>query len=65
MAQFFHPSAHIRETRPNKVKRCLTGVLVTGEGKQHVNRKEHMCYLIHINDFNDGSLPHLQEELQN
>ena len=62
MARFFHPSAHIRETRPNKVKRSLTGVLVTGEGKRRVNRKEHMCYLIRINDFNDGTVFHIYKK---
>jgi hypothetical protein len=56
MAQFFHPSMRIREKWLNEDKRRLTGVLVTGEGKRRVNRKEHMCYLIRINDFNDGTV---------
>jgi hypothetical protein len=59
MAQFFHPSVRIREKWPNEDKRRLTGVLVTGEGKQRVNRKEHTSYLICINDFNDGTIFHI------
>ena len=59
MARFFHPSACIREKWPNEDKRHLTGVLMTEEGKRRVNGKEHMCYLIRINVFNDGTVFHI------
>ncbi len=55
MARFFHPSKKIREKWPHDKKRRLTGVLVIGEAKQHVNRKEHQCYLVRIPEINDGT----------
>ncbi len=59
MAWFFHPDKKIREKWPNNEKQCLTGVLVIGEGKPHVNKKEHMCYLVCIPEINDGSTFHI------
>jgi hypothetical protein len=59
MARFFHPSARIREKWPNDDKRHLTGVLVAGEGKRGVHKKEQMCYLVRINDFDDGTIFHI------
>ena len=58
-ARFFHPSQPIREKQPNDGKRHLTGVLVTKEGMWHVNKKEQMCYLVCINDVDDGSVFHI------
>ena len=59
MARFFHPGKKIREKWPNDEKRRLTGVLVIGEGKRHVNKKEQMCYLACIPKINDGSIFHI------
>ena len=59
MAWFFHPGKKIREKWPNDEKRRLTGVLVVGEGKWHVNRKEHICYLVRILEINDGTTFHI------
>ena len=59
MARFFHPSARIREKWPNDDKRHLTGVLVAGEGKRRVHKKEQMCYLVRINDFDDVTILHI------
>ena len=55
MARFFHPSKKIREQWPHDEKRRLTGVLVVGEGKRHVNKKEHLCYLVRIPEVDDGT----------
>lgn len=59
MARFFHPSKKIREQWPNNEKRRLTGVLVTGEGMRHVNKKEQMCYLVRIPEIDDGTIFHI------
>jgi hypothetical protein len=56
MARFFHPSKKIREKWPHDEKRRLTGVLVVGEGKRHVNKKEHLCYLVRIPEIDDGTI---------
>ena len=32
---------------------------MTREGKRRMNGKEHMCYLIRIKDFNDGTVFHI------
>ena len=44
---------------PNNDKHHITGVLVVDEGMQHVNRKGQMCYLLCINDFDDGTIFHI------
>ncbi len=59
MARFVHTGARISEKSQNDDKRRLTVVLVTGEGKRCVNRKEQMCYLVRINDFDDGTIFHI------
>ena len=59
MARFFHPGKKIRDKWPNDEKRRLTGVLIIGEGKRHVNKKEHMCYLVRIPEIDDGSTFHI------
>jgi hypothetical protein len=58
-ARFFHPSQRIKEKWPNDDKCHLTGVLVTGEGKWCINRKEQMCHLVRINDFDDSIVFHI------
>ena len=59
MARFFHPSEHIRAKWPNDDKRRLTGVLVVGEGMRRVGRKEHMCYLVRIDDIGEDVVLHI------
>ncbi len=59
MARFFHPSKKIRENWPHNEKLRHTGVLVVGEGNHHVNRKEHLCYLVCIPEIDDGSIFHI------
>jgi hypothetical protein len=58
-ARLFHPSAKIREKRPNDDKHRLEGVLITGEGTFRVNQKMQQCYCVHINDFDDGFVFHI------
>jgi len=58
-ARFFHPSARIREQWPNDNKRELKNVLVIGEGKRMVNRKEQWCYLVRIPKIDDGTEFHI------
>ena len=58
-ARFFHPSAKIREKWPNEDKRELTNVLVIGEGKRMVNRKEQWCYIVRIPEIDDGTEFHI------
>jgi hypothetical protein len=55
MAYFFHPSAKIREKWPNDDKRRLTGVLVTGEGTWPVRHKQQPCYLVCIQEIDNGT----------
>ena len=55
-ARFFHPSEKIREKYPQDDKRRLEGVVVTGEGQRKVNRRQQDCYLVCINDFDDGMI---------
>jgi hypothetical protein len=59
MARIFHPSKKIRKKWPHDEKGCLSGVLAIGEGMRHVNRKEHLCYLVCIPEINDGSTFHI------
>jgi hypothetical protein len=59
MARFFHPSQKIREKWPQKDKRRLTGVLVTGEGIWRVQHKNQMCYLVQIPKINNGTIFHI------
>ncbi len=58
-ARFFHPSEKIREQWPNNNKRKLTNVLIIGEGKRIVNRKEQWCYIVCIPKIDDGSEFHI------
>ncbi len=44
---------------PNNDKRKLTNVLVIGEGKRIVNRKEQWCYIVCIPEIDDGSEFHI------
>ncbi len=59
MARFFHPSAKIREKWPQHDKRCLFGVLVTGEGVRKVQHKNQMCYLVRISEIDDSTTFHI------
>ncbi len=59
MAQFFHPSAKIREKWPQHDKCRLFGVLVTGKGVRKVQHKNQMCYLVHIPEINDSTIFHI------
>jgi hypothetical protein len=58
-ARFFHPSERIREQWPNNNKCELMNVLVIGEGKRIVNRKEQWCYIVRIPEIDDGSEFHI------
>ena len=58
-ARFFHPSEKIRAKWPNDNKRQLTNVLVIGEGKRIVNRREQWCYIVRIPEIDDGSEFHI------
>ncbi len=62
MKQFFYPGKKIREKWPNDEKLRLTGVLVIGYGKQHVNKKEHMCYLVCSPKIDDSSTLHIMKK---
>ena len=55
MARFFHPSAKIREKWPNDDKQRLTGVLVIGEGTRPVRHKQQPCYLVCIQEIDNGT----------
>ena len=57
-AHFFHPSKKIREKYPQDDKCHLDGVIVTGEGMRKVNQRQQDCYLMRINDFDDGMIFH-------
>ena len=56
MAQFFHPSAKIRDHFPQNDKRRLTGVVVMGEGVRRIQNKDQMCYLVRIDEVDDGTI---------
>ena len=58
-ARFFHPSKKIREKYPQDDKHHLDGVVFMGEGQRKVNRRQQDCYLIRINDFDDGTIFHI------
>ena len=58
-ARFFHPSERIRAQWPNDYKRNLTRVLVIGEGKRTVNRREQWCYIVRIPEIDDGTEFHI------
>ena len=58
-ARFFHPRKKIREKYPQDDKHHLKGVVVMGEGQQKVNLRQQDCYLIRINDFDDGTIFHI------
>jgi hypothetical protein len=64
-SRFFHPSKKIRDQWPNNDKRCLTGVLVTGKALQPVTvrHKQQLCYLVHIQEIDDGTEKELQDEV--
>jgi hypothetical protein len=36
---------------------------VTGEGTWNANRKEQMCYIVRINDFDDGTVFHIVKKV--
>jgi hypothetical protein len=55
MARFFQPSKKIRELSSNNDKRRLTGVLVTGKATQPVRHKQQLCYLICIQEIDNGT----------
>ena len=55
MARFFHPSKKIRDQWPNDDKRRLTAVLVTGEATRAVRHKQQLCYLVRIQEIDDGT----------
>ncbi len=59
MACFFHPSKPIRDKWPQDNKRRLTGVLVTGEAKRRVARRDQDCYLVCIPEIDDGREFHI------
>jgi hypothetical protein len=59
MAQFFHPSAKIREKWPQNDKRHLFGMLVTGDSIRKVQHKSQMCYLVHIPEIDDSTIFHI------
>ena len=58
-ARFFHPGARIRQQWPNDNKKELTNVLVIGEGKRTVNRREQWCYIVRIPEIDDGTEFHI------
>ena len=58
-ARFFHPGARIRQQWPNDNKHELTNVLVIGEGKRMVNRREQWCYIVRIPEVDDGTEFHI------
>jgi hypothetical protein len=62
MARFFHPSAKIREQWPQNDKRRLTNVVVMGEGVMRIRNKDQMCYLVRINEINDGTIFHIAKK---
>ncbi len=55
MARFFHPSKKIRDQWPNDDNRRLTYVLVTGEVTRAVRHKQQLCYLVCIQEIDDGT----------
>jgi len=55
MARFFHPSKPIRDKWPHDEKRCLTGVLVTGETTRRIGKKEQSCYVVRIMEIDDST----------
>jgi hypothetical protein len=55
MACFFHPSKPIRDKWPQDNKCHLTGVIITGEAKWRVARREQNCYLVRIPEINDDT----------
>ena len=55
MARFFHPSKKIRDQWPNDDKRRLTDVLVTGKATHAVRHKQQLCYLVRIQEIDDGT----------
>ncbi len=62
MARFFHPSAKIRDHFPQNNKRRLTGVVVTGEGVRRIRNKDQMCYLVCIDEVNDGTIFYISKK---
>ncbi len=51
MARLFHPSTKIREKGPGHDKKLR--MLVVGEDKHWVQRKEQLCYSVRIPEIDD------------
>ena len=62
MARFFHPSAKIRDHFPQNDKRRLTGVVVVGEGVRRIRNKDQMCYLVRIDEVDDGTIFYISKK---
>ena len=47
-ARFFHPGERIREQYPVDTRVRLVNVVITGEGRRLVARRQQMCYLVSV-----------------